>query len=312
MTGPSQGTETLSHPAETRTAGRGFDIGAVVIALRPRQWLKNVLVFGAPLASGTITSPEVARGSMAAFGIFCAAASSVYLCNDVRDRAVDAHHPRKCRRPIAAGLVNPVFALVLALVLAVTALGGAWLVTPELFAVMVIYLVVQAAYCFGLREMAVVDLLVVTSGFLLRALAGGAACDIPVTGWFVSVIGFASLFVVAGKRFSEVVAADRQESGKRALAGVYTASYLRLVWGSALALTLAAYCLWVFEGTGADEPTPWRAVSIVPMVAAMLRYAQLVDGGTAEEPERVLLSDRMLIGCGVVWLVSITAATVLS
>lgn len=151
-------------------------VAGVVKAIRPRQWVKNVLVLAAPLAAlgGGVRYDyiEVLSKVSMAFVVFSLAASAVYLVNDVRDVEADREHPTKRFRPIAAGVVPEWLAYTVAVVLGVTSLAGAWMLTPNLALVMVVYLAMQLAYCFGLKHQAVVDICVVSSAYLIRAIAG--------------------------------------------------------------------------------------------------------------------------------------------
>jgi decaprenyl-phosphate phosphoribosyltransferase len=198
--------QVLTHPAGStlppRTPGfRGSRPWGVVRALRPRQWVKNVLVVAAPLAAGEIFAPRVLGPTAVAFVLFCVAASGVYLVNDSIDVEEDRRHPRKRFRPIAAGLVPRPLAVGLAVVLFAGAMTAAALLTrPALAAVLASYVVVQLAYCTFLKNQPVIDLAVVASGFLLRGIAGGVAAGLAFSQWFLLVAAFGSLFMVAGKR----------------------------------------------------------------------------------------------------------------
>ena len=164
-------------------------IVGVVKAMRPRQWVKNVLVLAAPLAAlGTNVHYDYVKvlGQVAiAFVVFCLAASSVYLINDVRDVEADREHPTKRFRPIAAGVVPEWLAYTLAAVLGVASLASSWWLTPNLALVMAVYIGMQLAYCFGLKHQAVIDICIVSSAYLIRAIAGGAATDIHLSQWFL-------------------------------------------------------------------------------------------------------------------------------
>lgn len=176
-------------------------VAGVVKAIRPRQWVKNVLVLAAPLAAlgGGVRYDyvEVLSKVSMAFVVFSLAASAVYLVNDVRDVEADREHPTKRFRPIAAGVVPEWLAYTVAVVLGVTSLAGAWMLTPNLALVMVVYLAMQLAYCFGLKHQAVVEICVVSSAYLIRAIAGGVATKIPLSKWFLLIMAFGSLFMVA-------------------------------------------------------------------------------------------------------------------
>ena len=278
---------------------------ALVVALRPRQWLKNVLVFAAPLAAGQLLVPDVLIPSIGAFVAFCLISSATYLVNDARDVAVDREHPTKRHRPIAAGQLSLGAAWATAAVLAIASLALAFAIRPQLAGVIAIYFVFTLAYSLSLKHEPVIELALLAMGFLLRAIAGGVASDLPISAWFLIVAGFGSLFMAAGKRYSEL---ERANAGgadapqRRSLAG-YTPTYLRFVWATAAAVTITAYCLWAFEVGAAPSTLPWAQWSVVPFVLAILRYGVDVDRGSAEAPEDVVLHDRVLLAIGVAWVV---------
>lgn len=280
---------------------------ALIAALRPRQWLKNVLVFAAPLAAGSLFEPDVLLPSLVAFAAFCLMSSATYLVNDVRDAESDRAHPTKRARPIAAGQLSPGAAIGAAVVLAVAALGLALWVNVGLFGVLLAYAVFTLSYSLVLKNEPVIELALLSMGFLLRAIAGGVAAELPISRWFLIVAGFGSLFMAAGKRFSELEHATHDINGaaehtRRSLAG-YTPGYLRFVWGTAAAVAITAYCLWAFEVGLSESSFPWAEWSVLPFVLAILRYAADVDRGEAEAPEDVVLHDRALLAMGAAWLV---------
>lgn len=278
-------------------------IRAVLTTCRPTQWTKNLLVAAAPLAAGTLLHPHVLLRTLLTFVVMTLAAAATYCLNDVIDARADAAHPTKASRPVASRALPAPVALGVAAVLALLALviASPW----DLRWVVLAYLVLTAGYSLGLKRQAVVELGVVASGFLLRAVAGGPATGTPLSQWFLIVAAFGSLFMVAGKRLSELVALDGAHPASRPLLAVYTASYLRLVVGVSASVTIAAYCLWAFEvGAKHDEGVSWAALSVAPLVIAMLRYALDVDRGRAQEPEQIVLRDHVLQGLGVLWLVA--------
>ena len=162
----------------------------------------------------------------------------------------------------------------------------------------------MVAYSIWLKHEPVIDLMLVASGFLMRAVAGGLAASLEISDWFLLVAGFGSLFMVAGKRYSELHTLGSEAGTRRSLVR-YTASYLRFVWSTAAAVTIAGYSLWAFESR-VDTTFPWHALSIIPFVGALLRYAVDIDAGSAAEPEDIVWGDRVLQGIGVLWLVVLT------
>ena len=190
-----QSTGSTAGPPKNLPAG-------IIKAIRPRQWVKNVLVFAAPVAAlgddrYVYDYRAVLLKVLLAFVVFSLAASAVYLINDARDVEADRAHPTKRFRPIAAGVVPPWLAYSLAGLLAAASLSISWMVTPNLAAVMAIYITIQLAYCFGLKHQPVIDICIVSSGFLIRAIAGGVAAGVPLSQWFLLMMAFGSLFMAA-------------------------------------------------------------------------------------------------------------------
>ncbi|OBG50332.1 MULTISPECIES: decaprenyl-phosphate phosphoribosyltransferase [unclassified Mycobacterium] len=292
------------------TGPPGNVVVGVVKAIRPRQWVKNVLVLAAPVAAlgGPVhyNYADVLTKVSVAFVVFCLAASSIYLVNDVRDVDADREHPTKRFRPIAAGVVPEWLAYTLALVLGAGSLGLAWWLTPDLAVVMAVYLGMQLAYCFGLKHQAVMDICIVSSAYLLRAIAGGAATGIPLSQWFLLTAAFASLFMVAGKRYAELQVAERTGAAIRKSLESYTSTYLRFVWTMSATAVVLCYGLWAFERD--RHSGSWFAVSMVPFTIAILRYAVDVDGGLAGEPEDIALRDRVLQLLFLAWIATLGAA----
>jgi decaprenyl-phosphate phosphoribosyltransferase len=273
-----------------------------VRALRPRQWVKNVLVLAAPLAAGKVFQLDVLGPTALAFVLFCLAASGVYLVNDAIDVEEDRRHPRKRFRPIAAGLVPRPAAIAMAVVLFAVALTGAALFTrPALAGVLGAYVVIQLCYCTFLKNQPVIDLGVVASGFLLRGIAGGVAAGLELSQWFLLVAAFGSLFMVAGKRYSELVLVGDAAATRKTLKE-YSASYLRFVWSLSAGVAVTAYSLWAFEMVKSQDGVPWATISIAPFVLAILRYAVDVDKGAAGAPEEIVMHDRVLLVLGALWV----------
>jgi decaprenyl-phosphate phosphoribosyltransferase len=286
----------------------------LIKAVRPRQWMKNLLVFLAPVAAfGSDVRydyREVAIKVLIAFVAFSLAASTVYLVNDVRDVEADRQHPTKRFRPIAAGVVPVWLAYTLAPILGAAALAISSLASLNLVLVIAIYIAMQMAYCFGLKHQAVLDICIVSSAYLIRAIAGGAAAGIPLSQWFLLVMTFGSLFMVAGKRYAELQLAERTGAKIRKSLESYTPSYLRFVWTLSATAMVLCYGLWAFERDGANAS--WYAITIIPITIAILRYAVDVDGGLAGEPEEIALKDRVLQLLLLAWIGTIGVAVLLS
>ena len=293
---------TTTAPGQNQTvAGPLNAVAGLVRAMRPRQWVKNVLVLAAPFAGGVLFHLQALIAVGIAFVAFSLAASGVYLVNDVQDLEADRAHPTKRNRPIAAGVVAPRLALAVAGVLFAAALVTSFIASTDLAIVTVVYIAVQLSYCWWLKHQPVVDISIVASGFLLRAIAGGAAAQIALSQWFLLTTAFGSLFMVAGKRYAEIRLAERTGAKIRKSLERYTSSYLRFVWTLSATGVIMTYGLWAFQLSQANH-SRWPVISLVPFVIAVLRYAVDVDGGNGGEPEDIALGDRVLqvLGAGLV------------
>jgi decaprenyl-phosphate phosphoribosyltransferase len=285
-----------------RSAG-GRTAGAIARELRPKQWTKNALVFAAAGAGGVLLHPVVLRRASLAFLAFCLVASAGYLVNDIIDAASDRCHPVRRERPIAAGILSVRAASLVAGTCLVVglAIGGA--LGVGVVASLGVYVVLVTSYTFALKRVAVFDVAVVAACFVIRAVAGSVATGIALSQWFLILVSFGALFVVAGKRYAEFEAFGERLSDARSPMETYTASYLRYVWMLASAVAIAAYCLWAFAQPHASHHIPWSELSAIPFVLAILRYGLLLETGRGGEPEDVLLGDAPLLGLAIAWLV---------
>jgi decaprenyl-phosphate phosphoribosyltransferase len=293
--------EAISAPARS-SRNRLATARELVRACRPKQWSKNLLVLAAPGAAGVLFHPDVPGQVAAAFVAFCLLSSATYLLNDVHDRVEDARDERKRTRAVAAGEISVPLALSTALLLALGGLGLAAIVRPELAAVGAGYLALTGIYTLWWRNVAVADIVAVAAGFVIRAFAGGVATDVPLSRWFVIVTSFGAVFLVAGKRYAELQAAEGSSSTspRRASLRAYTAPYLRFVMTLAAAVAVGAYCLWAFQRRG-HGGSLWYDLTILPVVMWLLRYALLVDQGSGHAPEELVLGDRFLLAMSVAW-----------
>jgi decaprenyl-phosphate phosphoribosyltransferase len=276
--------------------------------MRPHQWTKNALVVAVPLASGKLFDVSVLLPTLGAFVAFCLAASATYLINDTVDVESDRAHPTKRNRPIASGALSPRVAVIAAVVLFAAAVALGTVISPGLGAVVAAYIIVTLSYSLRLKHEPVVELVFVSLGFLLRAIAGGVASGIPISSWFLIVAGFGSLFMATGKRSSELdsvlASSDQSRASTRRVLARYSPTYLRFVWGLAATITVAAYCLWAFEVAELSTSVPWAEISIVPFVMAILRYAVDIDSHSAGAPDEVVISDRVLLALGGLWVIT--------
>jgi decaprenyl-phosphate phosphoribosyltransferase len=276
---------------------------ALLKEARPTQWSKNLLVFAAPGALGVLNQWEPLWKSLVVFIAFCLVASGTYYWNDIKDVAQDRLHPKKKFRPIASGQIP----LGVARVVGTGLLAGgpvlAFFVRPQAGAVLALYAVLTLGYSTRLKHVPLLDLTIVSSGFVLRAMAGAAATTTPMSNWFVLCVTFGSFFIVTGKRFAELLELGASAGDTRASLKSYTLDFLRQLLVISCTATVLSYCLWAFENaTNNNEIVPLHGVSIVPMVLALLRYLMVLEKGGGGAPEEVFMRDRTIQVYGLIWL----------
>lgn len=287
------------------TLGVCFDL---ISSMRPRQWTKNTLVFVAPASAGVIGHRTDLLHALVTFGIFCAAASGLYLVNDVSDAEADRHHPVKRHRPVARGAIIPMFALLIGAGLISSAMAASWYVAGwNLLLVMAIYFLISITYTLRMKREPVIELAAVASGFLIRAVAGGVATHVPLSSWFLVVASFGALFVVVGKRLGELLRLGETGGQHREVLRLYTASFLRSTLTLTATVTVTAYCLWAFDRAGllshaAPHHFVWIELSVVPIILGVLHVLRLVDAGLVDAPEELVFHDRLLQGLGAMWI----------
>ena len=288
---------------------------ALLVATRPRQWMKNLLVFAAPGAAGLLGRAVVVEKTAAAAGLFLIASAGTYLVNDAIDASADRLHPDKRDRPVASGELSAPLAIGIGsslLVLAV--IGATFLAGLQLASVIGAYVVTSLTYTLWLKRVAVVELACVSAGFVLRAVAGGAAVHIPISPWFGIVTSSAALLVVAGKRSAEIDLLGRAAALHRHVLDKYSASFLRSVRLIAAAVAIVSFCLWAFarathiDSFRADSDNVLFELSILPFVLGILSVELAIDSGEGGAPEELVLHSHEIQALGAVCLALVAVA----
>jgi decaprenyl-phosphate phosphoribosyltransferase len=278
--------------------------------MRPRQWPKNLLIVIAPLASGRLLDPVVLWRTAAAVGLFAVVSSAMYLINDVVDRERDAAHDVKRDRPVASGRLPVRVALAASAALVAFGLAGSVALGPPQFVIVVAtYMTATTIYSTRLKNEPVYDIVLIASGFLLRAIAGGVVVDIPLSSWFLVTSTFGALFVAAGKRASELSNRAFDPAVTRPSLAAASHTYLTAVWIITATVTITATALWALEVAVTSARPGLAQASAAPLSLAILRYALWIDRGLAEAPEAVLLRDPSLVVLGAIWAILMFAST---
>lgn len=287
----------LPEPGPSRSGG----LSPWLRLVRLRQWVKNGLVLAAPAAAGVLDEgPYLWRALVVAVS-FCLAASGTYCLNDAADAAADRLHPTKRWRPIATGEISVTRGRTVGMSLLVAGMGlglvvGHW----EASAITALYVLLSTLYTISLKHVPIVDIAMITAFFVIRAVAGVVGTDVPLSDWYLIVASFGALFIVAGKRSTELGLENAVDH--RSALGGYTPGFLLYVRSVASGVTLLAYCLWAFEKADiADSWVPWFQLSIVPFVLVILRYALILETEKVRGPEEILLQDRLLQLFALLW-----------
>ena len=276
---------------------------AVIREARPKQWVKNILVFAAPGAAGVLDNGSFLLRTLAVFGAFCLVSSGTYYWNDIHDVDADRQHPTKRFRPIASGAVGLRTARTVGTTLMAVGIAVAFALGWRVGLVVMGYLTLTTVYSVALKHVAVVDLVAVAGGFVLRAIAGAVVTGVPMSTWFVLCTSFGSLFIVTGKRFAELRELG-DNAGTRTTLDAYSLQYLQTVLSVSVGATLVTYCIWAFEVREVSGSSwPFYELSIVPMLTALLRYTLVLEQGHGAAPEEIFAADRWLQALGVVWAI---------
>lgn len=283
-------------PRLASEAGRPARVPALLEAMRPRQWAKNVFTLAGLVFAGRLFDPRAGLRALACFLVFCAAASAVYLANDLVDRATDAHHPTKRLRAIASGRLNPATASAASALLVVVALAGAAMLNRRTLAITAAYLAGTFAYSFRLKHIFLLDVILVAAGFVLRAAAGATCIDAEISPWLLVCSFLLALFLALGKRRAELVLLGQGATTHRAALGQYTLPLLDS-WLTALsAAAIVSYALYTQSERTVEHFHTTNLLYTVPFVVyALFRYQHhLVREDAGGDPGALLIADRGL------------------
>jgi 4-hydroxybenzoate polyprenyltransferase len=281
-------------------------LGAVLVSLRPRQWVKNLFVFAGLVFGQRLFTPAV-WPALAAFGIFCVLSGAIYLVNDVADRDKDRLHPKKRQRPIAAGRLSARVALGVAVVLVAGGLIAAAALSTGVLVVSVAYVALLAAYSAWLKHIVIVDVLTVAVGFVLRALAGTLAIDVAISGWLLICTVLIALFLALGKRRHEYLTLEADAARHRPILAEYSAGLLDQMIAVVTASTVTAYALYTMSPeTVAKFHTQLLPVTLPFVLYGIFRYLYLLYrrrlGGN---PSELFLNDRALLVNTACWILAV-------
>lgn len=282
-------------------------IKAIIQTLRPYQWTKNSLVFAALIFSLSFFQTDLLLRSFAAFLLFCAASSAVYIMNDLKDLKEDRLHPLKKNRPLPSGKLPAGIAIAIMVLLAATAISGSVALHRKFAVVLGLYFLLNIGYSFGLKKIVILDVMMVSAGFLLRALAGAAVIDVEASRWLFLCTLMLALMLTTGKRYHEISFLQKEAGNHRKSLSNYNLPLLEamlLISGGASILTYSLYT--ISAETINHIGSPNLIYSTLFVVFGVFRYLYLLyvkaEGG---DPARLVISDIPFIINGILWICSI-------
>jgi 4-hydroxybenzoate polyprenyltransferase len=278
-------------------------------SLRPHQWVKNLFVLAPLVFAHRADDPAPLARALAAFGLFCAAASAIYLVNDVRDREADRRHPLKAKRPIAAGELPAGVATAAAVALAGGAVAGALALGPRFFAALAGYVALNLLYSFALKHIVILDAMSIAAGFMIRVLGGAAAIDVAISRWLLLCGSFLALFLAFSKRRHELVLLAAGAADQRRVLSEYGERFLDQMIGVVTASTVLTYALWAADPDTAERLGTPHLLWTVPMVLyGIFRFLYLThQRSDLRNPTETILTDAPFLANFALWAAVVVA-----
>ena len=289
-----------------RRTAVGRSLPLLIASVRPEQWTKNLLLFAGLMFGGRLLDSSAVLLATEAFAIFCALSSAVYLYNDISDRKADRNHPLKRTRPVASGQLPVHTAAIAAAVLSAAGLGFAMRVSPVFGGLTVAYLVLLLLYSTALKHIVIIDVLTIAAGFVLRAVAGAVAVDVPIGPWLPVCTTLLALFLVLSKRRHELILLGDGATNHRPILQEYSPYLLDQMIAVVTASTVIAYSIFATSAETAERLGTRRLGLTIPFVLyGIFRYLYLVHqkrGGGS--PTTMLATDGPLLACVALWAIA--------
>ena len=308
-------SNSTTGASTAETAGISGQLYHLLRAMRPRQWVKNIFVFAAIAFSAErlwYTKPMQLVTVFIAFVCFCMAASSIYLINDLADIEKDRAHPKKRNRPLASGKLSPLVAKITTVILIAISFPIAFFIDQDggYLATLISYVLIQGVlYTYWLKNIVIIDIITIAAGFVMRAIAGAAVINVPITPWLLVCMGLLAVFLGVGKRRHELILLNVGAGDHRRILNEYSIPMLDQMMSIVTASILMAYSMTAFSAPSVPrEPYPMLMLTIPFVIYAIFRYLYLIyqrDGGGS--PEELVLKDLPLMVSIMLWGISVLA-----
>lgn len=274
--------------------------------LRPKHWVKNAFLFIPAFFSGDLFNQLLNLDLFLGFLAFSFTASSIYIINDYQDIEADKLHPKKSSRPLASGKVRKVEAIVILIILILSSIALSYALSPKFAFILGVYFVMNLAYSLGLKKIAILDIIIVAIGFVLRVKAGGVICQVPITQWLIVMVFLLALFIAVAKRRDDVLIKSQTGRDMRKASGSYNLIFLNSLQSILSAVIIVSYLMYTLsEDVMKTFETHRIYYTSLFVVAGIMRYLQiaLVDNNTGS-PTELLYSDRFIQGTLILWILS--------
>lgn len=274
--------------------------------LRPHQWVKNLFIFLPAFFAGTLFEERNFLMLFAGFVAFSLVASSIYILNDYRDIEADRIHPKKKSRPLASGKVKPPVAFILMALLIASGLAIAYSTSKPFLSLLAFYLIINIGYCFGLKNISIVDIFIVASGFLMRALSGGWIINLPISQWLVIMVFLLALFLALAKRRDDILMYLNSGKVMRKSIKAYNLDFINSSLTLISGVIVVAYLMYTISPEVISRMKSEHVYfTTIFVVAGVMRYLQitLVEGNSGS-PTKILYSDKFIILTVAGWLLS--------
>lgn len=285
-------------------------MGEILKLLRPKQWSKNLFIFLPLFFAGQIQDPNLILNCLVTFGAFSFMASAIYGINDVVDVKEDRLHPKKSKRPIASGRISIPVAILISMLLILISFSLIWFYPStnkvQQLLILGIYLIMNLLYCFWLKRVAIIDVMFIAIGFVLRLIIGGMTADIPLTHWIVIMTFLLTLFIGFAKRRDDLILKNNHGITLRKNTNRYNLDFINQVLCLLGGITIVCYIMYtVSPEVIVRFKSPYMYITTVFVLGGIVRYLQLaiVDQNTGS-PTEILLKDRFIQGCLALWIAS--------
>ncbi|MCD6517551.1 MAG: decaprenyl-phosphate phosphoribosyltransferase [Candidatus Aminicenantes bacterium] len=285
-----------------------MNLKGIAGSARPKQWIKNFFILAPLIFSQNLFNVPLLIKSAIAFAAFCLLSSSLYILNDIRDLDEDKHHPVKSKRPLASGEINRTQAwTAFGLLLIASVIVSVLFLNQNFMIALLIYVILQFSYSFGLKNVIILDVFIVAAGFIIRVISGGFAINVHISHWLLICTLLLALFLALSKRRHEMVLLGKEAVNHRPILGEYSPYLLDQMIAVVTASTIIAYCLYTISEETVTRFGTYELIYTVPFVLyGIFRYLYLIhrrsEGGS---PETLIIKDRPLLIDVFLWVVTV-------